>query len=62
MPELFEAGVGVLLIILLLRSFQALLGIFRLVGGGVSIHDTHVVNTLRPLCPEISDEDSPLQL
>ena len=51
-----------LLPLLLLSSFQALLGIFRLVGGGVSIHDTHVVNTVHNLLPEVSNEEIPFQL
>ena len=48
---LFEAGVKVLLLLLLLSSFQEILGVYGLVGGGISIHDTHVVNTVRPLRP-----------
>ena len=56
MPTLFEVGVKILLFLLLLSSFQALLRVFVLVGGVVSIHDTHVVNTVRTLSPEFSDE------
>ena len=52
---LFEEGVKVLLLLLLLSSFQALIGCFGLVGGGVSIHNTHVVNTVLPLRQEVSD-------
>ena len=59
---LFESGVEVLLILLLLSGFQALLGIFGLLVDGVSIHDTHVVNTVYPLCPEVSCEETPLQI
>ena len=59
---MFEAGVRLLFILLLLRSFQAILGFFGLVGGGVSIHGTHVVNTVCPLNPEVSDEEITLQL
>ena len=33
-----------------------------MVGCGVSIHDTHVVNTFRPLRPAVSYEEIPLQL
>ena len=62
MPTLFEAGVNIIIFLILLSILQALLGVFGLVGGGVSIHDTHVVNTVRPLHPEVSDEDNPLQL
>ena len=59
---MFEAGVEVLLLLLLLSGFQALLGFFLLVGGGISIHYTHVVNTVRPLCPEVSYEETTFQL
>ena len=59
---LFMAGVKVLLLLLILRSLQELLCFFGLVGGGVCIHDTHVVKTVRPLHPEVSDKEIPLQL
>ena len=36
---------------LTISGLQALLGGFGLVGDGVSIHDTHVVNTIHTLCP-----------
>ena len=61
-PMLFEASVNIILIILLLGGFQALLGCFGLVGGGVSIHEIHVVDTVHPLNPEVSDEKIFLQL
>ena len=54
-PTLFEASVKIILILLLLSGFQALLGGFGLVGGGVSIHEIHVVDTVHPLNPEVSD-------
>ena len=53
---LFEAGVNILLLLCLLSGFQAVLGGFGMVGGGISIHDTHVVNNIRPLLTEVSDE------
>ena len=59
---LFEAGIEVLLLILLLSGFQALLVVFGLVGGGVIIHDTHVMNTVSPLGSDVSDENIPLQI
>ena len=59
---LFEAGVEILLFIFLLSGFQALLWFFGMVVGGVSIHDTRVVNTVRPLCTEVSYEEIPLQI
>ena len=55
-PILFEAGVKVLLLIILLSGLQALLGGFGQVGGGVHIHATHVVNTVRLLRPKVSDQ------
>ena len=54
---MFEAGVEVIILLLFLGGFQELLGDFGLVGGGVSIHETHVVNTVRSLRPEVSDEE-----
>ena len=53
---MFEEGVKLLLLLFVLGSFQALLGVFGLVEGGVSIHDTHLVNNVCPLCPEVSGE------
>ena len=59
---MFEAGVKVLLLILLLRVLHALIRVFGLVGGGVSINNRHVVNTVCPLRPKVFDEEIPLQL
>ena len=59
---LFEAGIKLLLFIILLSSLQVLLGVFGLVGGGVSIHDTRVVNKFHTLIPEVADEEIPLQI
>ena len=56
---LFEADIEVILLLLLLGVFQKLLRSFGLVGGGVSIHDTHVVNTVCPLGPQIPDQKVP---
>ena len=33
-----------------------------MVGGGIIIHGTHILNTVRPLHPEVNNEDIPLQL
>ena len=33
-----------------------------MLGYGISVHDTHVVNTFRPLRPEVSDEEISLRL
>ena len=54
-PTLFEADVKILLLLILFRGFQAPLGFFGLVGGGASIHDTHVVNIFRSLHPDYFD-------
>ena len=53
---LFEAGIKMLIFLRLLSSLQELLEVFGLVGGGISIHDTHVVNTVYTLYPEVSDK------
>ena len=53
---LFEAAIELILLLIPLGSFQSFLGGFGLVGDGVSIHDTHVVNNFCPLRPEVSDE------
>ena len=56
----FEVGAEIHLFLCLIRSFKALLGGFGLLGGDISIHDTHVVNNVRPLHPEVSNYDIPL--
>ena len=61
MPTLFEAGVNILILLLPLSGFQALFRGVGMVGGGISIHDTHVMNTVHPLRSEVSDEEIPLQ-
>ena len=33
-----------------------------MVGGGISVHNTYVINTFRPLCSEVYDENIPLQI
>ena len=62
MPTLFEAGADIPLFILLFRGFHAPLDGFGHLGVGVSIHKTHVVNTVLSLCLEVSDEDIRLRL
>ena len=44
----------------MIGSLQAFLRGFELVGDGVSIHDTHVVNAVRPLNTNIPDQQAPL--
>ena len=43
---LFEAAIELVLLLISLGSFQSFLGVFGLVGDGVSIHDTHVMSTV----------------
>ena len=62
MVTLFEVGVDILIFIRLLRGLQAPFRGFGLVGGGIIIHDTYVVNTVYPLHPEVSDKNTPLRL
>ena len=52
---LFDEGIKMLTFLRLLNGFQALLGGFGLLGDGVSIHDLNVVNTVHPLCLQVSD-------
>ena len=62
---MFESGIELLLIIPLLlldSGFQELLGGFGLLRGGVSINNTHFVNNVCPLRPEVSYENIPLQI
>ena len=59
---MFESGVKVLPLLLLLVGLQALLGVFGLGGGGVRINYTHVVNTVCTLSPEVSDKQIPCQI
>ena len=59
---IFEVGVKVLLLILLLRGLQTLIGFFEPVGGGVIIYDMHVVNNVCSLRPEVSEEETPHHL
>ena len=51
MPTLLEASVNIISLILLLSGLQALFGDFGLVGGGISIHNKHVANTICPMRP-----------
>ena len=48
------------MILFALGGLHALLQGFGLVGDSVSIHDTHVVNTILPLGPKVPDQKVPL--
>ena len=50
---LLEAGLRIHLIFPSLRLVEALLWVLRPVCQGVSVHDTHVVNTVCPLMSEV---------
>ena len=51
MLTLVKTSVEVILLLIAIGGLQALLRGLVLVADGVSIHDTHVVNTVHPLCP-----------
>ena len=59
---MFEEGVKVTLLLLVINGFQALLRFLGLVGGVLSINDTHVVNNIRTIFAEVSDDEITLQL
>ena len=56
MPTLLEASFQIHLFLPPFRLVEALLRLLLLVCGGVSVHDTHVVNTVGPLLPEVPDK------
>ena len=59
MPPIFYTSVEVLLLIILIIGLQVLLGGFGLVGDGVSIRDTHTMNTILPLHPQVPYQETP---
>ena len=60
MPTLMEASLQIYLILPPFRLVEALLRLLILLCGGVSVHNTHVVNTVGPLLPEVPYKRSPL--
>ena len=50
---LLEASLQIHLLLPLFRLVKALFRILFLVCGGVSVHDTHVLNTVGPLLSEV---------
>ena len=54
-PTLLEASLQIHLLLPLFSLVEALLRRFFQVRQGVSVHDTHVVNTVSPLLPEVPD-------
>ena len=56
MLTLLEASLQVHLLLTPLRLLQKSLGGLLLIGLCVSVHDTHVVNTVCPIVPEVPDQ------
>ena len=56
MTNLLEASLQIHLIFPLFRLMEALLWVLRPVRQGVSFHDTHVVNTVCLLLPQVPDK------
>ena len=55
-PTLLEASLQIHLFLPLLRLVEAFLQLLQLICEGVSVHNTHVVNTVGPLLPEVPDK------
>ena len=55
MKTLTEAIIQIILLLLLIFRLKTLLLKLVPVGDGVSVHDTHFVNTVRPSLTEIAD-------
>ena len=53
MSALLEAALQVHLLLTLLRLLQTFLSGLLPIGFGISVHDTHVVNTVFPILPEV---------
>ena len=51
-----EKRIQVLLLILLLNSQETLLRQLVLVGYGISVHDTYVMNTVHPYLSYLTDQ------
>ena len=57
MPALLEECLQLHPLLPPLRLMQALFRCFPLMGIGVSVHDIHVVNTVGPVLPEVTDQE-----
>ena len=55
MPALVDTSMYVLLLLISLSSIKAILVFFEFMGDGVGVNNKHVVDTVRPLSPEVSD-------
>ena len=56
MPALLEASLQIHLLSPPFRLVEELFRVLFLVFGGVSVNETHVVNTVCPLLPEVPDK------
>ena len=56
MPTLLEASIQIHLLFPPFRLVEALFRVLFLVHWGVIFHNTHVVNTVCPLLPEVLDK------
>ena len=57
-----EARLQIVLLIILINRMKTFLRRLVLVGEGVSVHDTHVVNTVHPYLTEVADRKVSLLL
>ena len=55
-PTLLEASLQIHIFLPLFRLVEAFLRRLCLIGEVVSVHDTHVVNTVGTLLPEVPDQ------
>ena len=62
MPTLLEASLQIHLLFPPFCLVEAFLRLLLLISEGVSVRDTHVVNTVCPLLPEVSDKKVALLL
>ena len=56
MSPFFNARLQILPLFLIFINLETFFLILLLVGGGVSVIDSHVVNSVHPLLSEVSDE------
>ena len=55
-PTLLEASLQIHLLFPMVCLVEALFRVLFLVCGYVSVHNTHAVNTVGPLLPEVTDK------
>ena len=59
-PTLLEASLQIHLFLPLFCLVEAFIRRLWLISEGVSVHNTHVVNTVSPLLPEVQDQNAAL--